>query len=123
MGIASHLGLVLDCPTIGCAKSVLVGQEEEPGQEVGATAHLIHKEEVIAEVLRTRPGTRPIYVSTGHRVSLATAVRLTVAVSDGYRVPRPTREADRFVAQAKQQSQEIDRKMTQKQQKIPQTTP
>lgn len=102
MGIASHLGVVLDCPTVGCAKSVLCGEAEEPSDEVGAASELTHKDEVIAIVLRSRVGTRPIYISVGHRVSLDSAVKFAIAVSDGFRVPRPTREADKFVAEIKQ---------------------
>jgi len=102
MGIASHLGMVLDCPTVGCAKSVLCGECAEPADEVGAVSELKHKEEVIAITLRTRVGTKPIYISVGHRVSLESAVKFALAVTDGLRVPRPTREADRFVAKVKQ---------------------
>lgn len=102
MGIASHLGMVLDCPTVGCAKSVLCGECEEPADEVGAVSELKHKEEVIAITLRTRAGTKPIYISTGHRVSLESALKFALAVTDGLRVPRPTREADRYVAQLTQ---------------------
>ncbi len=102
MGIASHLGLVLDCPTVGCAKSVLCGESVEPADEVGATSELKHKEEVIGITLRSRVGCKPIYISTGHRVSLESAVKFVLSVMDGLRVPRPTREADRFVAKMKQ---------------------
>ena len=102
VGIASHLGLVLDCPTVGCAKSVLCGEAEEPADEAGAASELIHKQEVIAIALRSRIGCRPIYISTGHRVSLASAVKFGLSVLDGHRVPRPTREADRFVGKIKQ---------------------
>jgi len=102
MGIASHLGMVLDCPTVGCAKSVLCGEAEEPANEVGAVSELTHKEEVIAIALRSRAGCQPIYISTGHRVSLESAVKFALSVLDGLRVPRPTREADRFVGKMKQ---------------------
>jgi deoxyribonuclease V len=104
MGIASHLGVVLDCPTVGCAKSVLCGEAEEPADEAGAASELTHKDEVIGIALRSRVGTRPIYISIGHRVSLDSAVRFALAATDGFRVPRPTREADKFVAMAKQSS-------------------
>ena len=100
-GIACHLGLVLDCPTIGCAKSVLVGIPEEPGNEPGSWAPLTDEGETIAAVLRTREGTRPVYISQGHRVSLESAIRFARAVTDGFRIPRPTREADHFVEQVK----------------------
>lgn len=102
MGIASHLGVVLDCPTVGCAKSVLCGEAEEPADEAGAASELTDKDEVIAIALRSRVGTRPIYISIGHRVSLDSAVKFALAVTNGFRVPRPTREADKFVAEAKQ---------------------
>lgn len=100
-GIASHLGVVLDCPTIGCAKSILVGTPGEPDTAPGSWAPLIDREETIAAVLRTREGTKPVYVSQGHRVSLESAVRFARAVTDGFRIPRPTRDADHFVEQVK----------------------
>ncbi|HET6928904.1 MAG TPA: endonuclease V [Candidatus Acidoferrum sp.] len=104
MGLASHLGLVLDLPTIGCAKSLLIGTHRVLPQKAGSWAPLIDEKaggERIGAVLRTRDGVRPIYVSQGHRVSLETAVRLTLAVTNGYRIPRPTREADRFAGETK----------------------
>ena len=99
VGIASHLGLVLDRPTIGIAKSILIGKYREPGARVGSSSLLVDEKsgEVIGAALRTRKGARPVFVSLGHRISLKTAVKLTLAVSDGYRLPRPTREADRWV--------------------------
>lgn len=100
-GIACHLGVVLDCPTIGCAKSILVGVPEEPGSAPGAWAPLTDEGETIAAVLRTREGTRPVYISQGHRVTLESAIRFARAVTDGFRIPRPTREADHFVEQVK----------------------
>ena len=102
VGIASHLGVVLDCPTVGCAKSVLCGESKEPADEVGAASELKHKNEVIGITLRSRVATRPIYISIGHRVSLDSAVKFALAVTNGFRVPRPTREADKFVAEVKQ---------------------
>jgi len=96
-GLACHLGLLLDRPTVGCAKSRLIGTHREPGTRRGAWTPLEDAGEVIGAVLRTRPGVRPIYVSQGYRVSLARAIELTLAVCDGYRIPRPTREADHYV--------------------------
>lgn len=103
-GIACHLGVLLDCATIGCAKSRLIGAHAEPPRRAGSWTPLVDrskdseaKEEIIGAVLRTREGVKPIYVSQGHRVSLARAIELVLAVCDGYRVPRPTREADHFV--------------------------
>jgi deoxyribonuclease V len=103
MGLASHLGVWLDRPTVGCAKSILIGEHGPLKQDKGSWTGLVDKSagERIGAVLRTRPGVRPVYVSQGNRVSLETAVRLTLEVSDGYRIPRPTREADHFAAEIK----------------------
>jgi len=98
-GMACHLGLLLDVPTIGCAKSVLIGKYKPPALARGSTAPLLDKSEVIGKALRTRAGVKPLFVSCGHRVSLPTAVRLVLACSDGYRIPKPLREADRWVKQ------------------------
>ena len=100
-GLACHLGIVLDTPTIGCAKSVLVGQYAMPAAKRGSTSPLCDGKETLGVVLRTRTGVRPVFVSCGHRVSLQTAVRLTLDCSDGYRIPKPLREADRWVKQVR----------------------
>lgn len=105
-GIASHLGVVLDTPTIGCAKSVLIGEYKEPAKKAGSWTPLVApdaagKPERVAAALRTREGVKPIFVSQGHRVSLAHAIRLVMSVRDGFRIPRPTREADHFVGAVK----------------------
>jgi deoxyribonuclease V len=102
-GIASHLGVLLDVPTVGCAKSLLVGEHDEPGVAAGSTAPLLDRGERVGTVLRTRDGVRPIYVSAGHRVSLETAVRLVSQCLDGTRIPKPTREADRYVRELRRQ--------------------
>jgi len=96
-GIACHIGILLDKPTIGCAKSRLVGEHEEPGERAGATAPLRLEGERLGVVLRTRDHVRPIYVTTGHRVSLDSAVNLVNQCVDGFRIPKPTREADHYV--------------------------
>jgi len=101
-GLACHLGLLMDTPTIGCAKSLLVGKYEMPGLQRGSVSALLDKGERIGTVLRTRHGVRPVFVSCGHRVSLATSVRLILQCCDGYRIPKPQREADRWVKQLKQ---------------------
>lgn len=100
-GIACYLGVALDCPTIGCAKSRLIGMHDEPPAKRGEWCPLRDKGDVIGAVVRTRPGVKPIYVSIGHRVSLKTAIELVMAVSGPYRIPRPTREADQFVGALK----------------------
>ena len=74
MGLASHLGLFLEVPTIGCAKSRLCGEHEAPGNEAGSHADLIDGDEVIGAVLRTRDGVKPVYVSIGHKVDLPAAM-------------------------------------------------
>jgi deoxyribonuclease V len=92
-GFASHLGVALGVPSIGCAKTRLVGEHRAPGTARGVHAPLRDGGETIGSVLRTRPGTAPIYVSVGHRVSLATARRLVLRFSPRYRVPEPIRAA------------------------------
>jgi deoxyribonuclease V len=101
MGLATHLGIVLDRPTIGCAKSILIGTHGALAQERGATTPLLDREEKIGMVLRTRAGVNPMYISPGHRVSFDSAVRLALSVADGVRIPRPTRDADHFVGAIK----------------------
>jgi deoxyribonuclease V len=96
LGFAAHLGLFLDTPSVGVAKSVLVGTYAEPGPEKGDRSPLVDKDEVIGVALRTRPGTRPIFVSIGHRVSLATAIDLVLGCTTKFRLPETTRVADRL---------------------------
>ena len=93
MGLASHLGLFLDIPTIGCAKSRLCGSHEVPGAEPGSYADLVDGSEVIGVALRTRAGVKPVYVSIGHRVDLPAAIDWVLACCRGYRLPEPTRLA------------------------------
>jgi deoxyribonuclease V len=93
LGIASHLGLWLDMPTIGCAKTRLCGKHDEAGQEAGSTTALIHEGEVVGTVLRTRAGSRPLYISGGHKISLEESVRWTLACTRSYRLPEPSRLA------------------------------
>jgi deoxyribonuclease V len=102
-GLAAHLGVWLDRPTIGCAKSILIGEHGEVGSGAGGWAGLDDPKngERIGAAVRTRDGVKPVYVSQGNRVSLETAIRWTLAVSDGFRIPRPTREADRFASSVK----------------------
>jgi deoxyribonuclease V len=100
-GLASHLSLVLDTPGIGVAKSILVGRYEDPPDCVGAWTPLVDGGEIIGAALRTRAGVQPVYISVGHRIDLETAVELALRCADGYRVPKPTREADHFVEQLK----------------------
>ncbi len=93
MGLASHLGLFLDTPTVGCAKSLLCGNYEAPGTEPGSYAEVIDRDEVIAAALRTRQGVKPVYVSIGHKVDIQTAIQWVLECCRGYRLPEPTRLA------------------------------
>jgi len=93
MGLASHLGLFLDVPSVGCAKSRLVGQHEEPGPEKGDAADLVYRKEVIGKVVRTRPRVSPVYVSVGNRIDLASSVDLVLGCCTRYRLPETTRQA------------------------------
>lgn len=93
IGLASHLGLFLDTPTIGCAKSRLCGTHKTPEDEAGSQAELIDKGEIIGAVLRTRTGIKPVYVSIGHKISLKSAVDWVLACCCAYRLPEPTRLA------------------------------
>lgn len=93
-GVACHLGVELDLPSIGCGKSLFVGEHREPGARRGARTPLRHKGEVIGAVLRSRDNVRPIYVSIGHRIDLATAVRIVLRCCTRYRLPEPIRAAD-----------------------------
>jgi deoxyribonuclease V len=98
LGIASHTGLLLDKPSIGCAKSLLFGHFEEPGLEQGAYTHLYdHHRQVIGAVVRTRTGVQPVFVSIGHRIDLPTAIRFVLASCQGYRIPEPIRKSHDFV--------------------------
>jgi len=100
-GLACHIGILIDRPSIGCAKSRLIGAETEPGVRRGSVSALEDDGDCIGMVLRTRDRVKPIYVSVGHRVSLQTAVDVTMACCAGYRLPEPTRLADQLVARAK----------------------
>lgn len=93
IGLASHLGLLLDVPSVGCAKSRLCGVAGIPDPQHGANAPLSDGDEIIGAVVRTRAGASPVYVSTGHRVGLASAVYFVLACCKGYRLPEPTRLA------------------------------
>lgn len=97
-GIACHLGVLLDVPTIGAAKSRLLGEHPEVPPERGAWVPLTDQGEVIGAVLRTRARTRPLYVSAGHRVSLETAIHWTLACTPRYRLPETTRAAHRLAS-------------------------
>jgi deoxyribonuclease V len=92
-GLACHLGLLLDVPAIGCAKSRLVGEHASPDEAAGSRSDLLDDGEVIGGVLRTRDGVKPVFVSAGHRIGLAEAEAWVLRCCRGYRLPEPTRLA------------------------------
>ncbi len=97
VGIASHVGLIVERPTLGCAKSVLVGKYEEPEKTRGAWTELIDKGEVVGAAVRTKNNVQPVFVSPGHLIDLASAINLTLQCDGGYRQPEPTRRAHLLV--------------------------
>jgi deoxyribonuclease V len=98
IGIASHLGLWLQLPTIGCAKSILTGRYDQAAlkEEAGSWVPLVDKQETIGAVVRTRTHVSPMFISPGHLISLETSIRYVLACSKGYRLPEPTRQADKL---------------------------
>jgi len=92
-GLASHVGLFLDLPTVGCAKSILCGQHQPVGEDTGSHAELLDNGELIGAALRTKARVRPIYVSVGHKIDLASSLQLVMKCCRGYRLPEPTRLA------------------------------
>lgn len=101
LGLASHLGLLFDVPSIGCAKSRLCGTHDEPGLDVGDYTPLKLKGRTVGAVLRTREAVKPVYVSVGHRINLRGAVELVLRCGAGYRIPEPTRAAHHLVNDAR----------------------
>ena len=97
-GLATHVGVELGIKSVGVAKSRFIGTHDEPGSRRGERADLFDGEEIIGTVLRTRDGVRPLYVSVGNAVDLDSAAALVLACGNGYRLPEPTRQADRLVA-------------------------
>jgi deoxyribonuclease V len=93
LGLASHLGLLLNTPTIGCAKSLLCGEHEEPGEQPGNYAEIVDRGEVVGVALRTKLGTKPVYVSIGHKIDIQTAIYWVTQCCRGYRIPEPGRLA------------------------------
>lgn len=100
-GLACHAGLLLGIPSIGCAKSRLCGRHGEPARRVGSHQALTDGSEIIGAVLRTRAGVKPVYVSVGHRATLADAIRLVMSCVTRYRLPEPTRLAHQLVTRAR----------------------
>lgn len=93
VGLACHLGVVLDVPAFGVAKSLLVGRYEALGEAKGSTAPLVHRKETVGVALRTRERILPVFVSTGHRITLDEAIALTMQTTTRFKIPEPTRRA------------------------------
>ncbi len=101
LGLASHMGVLLDKPSIGCAKSRLVGEFKEPKQKRGAMRTLSLHRRKVGVVLRTKDNTKPLFVSPGHRITVETAARRVLEAGRGYRLPEPTRLAHLEASRAK----------------------
>lgn len=97
LGIASHIGLILDIPTIGCAKSVLVGKYEMPDIEAGKYTPLVFKGKNVGVALRTKRNVSPVFISPGHKMDIPSAVDIVLNTCRGYRLPEPTRQAHLLV--------------------------
>lgn len=98
LGIASHMGLWLNVPTIGCGKSHFLGEYTPPGAQKGAFSPLTHDGEMLGVVLRTRDGVKPVYLSSGHLIDLDSAIAITLACVTRYRLPEPIRQAHNAAA-------------------------
>lgn len=105
-GLACHFGLLVDLPTVGVAKSVLVGRFDPPGAERGSVTDLADAGEVIGAAVRSRGGAAPVFVSVGHRISLARAVATILACASGYRIPEPARRAHALVNRLREAGEE-----------------
>lgn len=92
-GVASHMGVLLGLPTIGCAKSRLVGEYKEPGFKKGDFSRLFYEGKEVGAVLRTKDGVRPVFVSPGHRIDLKSSIDIILSLCRGYRLPEPVRLA------------------------------
>jgi deoxyribonuclease V len=103
-GLASHVGVLLDRPSIGCAKSLLVGEYREPGAARGCRTQLRDRDETIGTVLRTRDGVKPVFISVGHRIDLDSAVKVVLRCATRYRLPEPVRMAHSFVNELRLES-------------------
>ena len=106
LGIASHVGVLLDIPTIGVAKSILTGRHAPLGDDPGDSVPLTFRDEVLGTVLRTKRRSNPLILSVGHKIALSTAVALVQSALRGYRLPEPTRQAHNLAGEKSQQSTE-----------------
>lgn len=96
MGIAAHLGLILDIPTIGCAKNLLIGNSKAPPDRKGSFTYIRYKKEIVGASLRTREGVKPVYISPGYGIDLEGSISIIMRCITKYRLPEPIREAHRL---------------------------
>lgn len=101
MGIATHFGVLMQTPTMGCAKSLLTGKYPEPANEPGAATDLVHKNEIVAKVLRTKRATKPVFISPGNLITQDECLQVIMQCVRGYRIPEPTRLTHNFVNQVR----------------------
>ena len=104
LGLAAHMGLTIDLPSIGCAKSRLCGEHDEPSRNVDDWTRLTLNGRLIGRVVRTRKGVKPLFVSVGHRISLPNAVAWVLRTTRGFRLPEPTRQAHRIVNEMRREA-------------------
>lgn len=97
IGLASHIGLLLNIPSIGCAKTRLIGAYNDVGEEVGCHSQLTVEGKTVGVVLRTRKNVKPVFISPGHKIDLATSINLVLKSCRGYKLPEPTRQAHNLV--------------------------
>jgi deoxyribonuclease V len=97
-GLACHLGVYTDIPSVGVAKTRLIGSHAELAREKGSWVPLIHKDETIGAVLRTRSGVKPLYISVGHKITLQRAIELVLGCTTRYKLPETTRAAHRLAS-------------------------
>lgn len=93
VGIATHMGIVLECASIGCAKTPFIGTYEDPAPERGSASSIVHQGEVLGSAVRTRKGVKPVFISQGHRISLKSCIEICLSSTKGYRIPEPLRHA------------------------------
>ena len=105
LGLASHMGLLLDRPSVGCAKSVLVGGYDPVGIEAGSYSYLLYKGKRVGAAVRTRSRVKPVFVSPGHRINLPSSIKIVLKSCRGYRLPEPLRQAHNLVSQLRSVSQ------------------
>jgi deoxyribonuclease V len=105
-GFACHIGLWLRTPTLGCAKSRLIGEFKPPGIRPGSVSSLVDRGEVIGQVVRTKKNVKPVFASVGNKIDLPTSVELVLTTCRGYRIPEPTRQAHLYVNEIRREAEQ-----------------